>query len=62
MQRHIYYMGLAGRAAVFFTRNTFEKWKNAREIAIKCAKGRRILCFDKHFYFPDLKCSTLPMK
>lgn len=62
MQRHIYYMGLAGRAAVFFTRNTLEKWKNVREIAIKYAKGGKFLCFDKQFYFPDLKCRTLSMK
>ena len=62
MQRYIYYMGLAGRAAVLFIRNTLEKWKNVREIAIKCARDGRFVCFDKQFYFPDLKCSTLPIK
>ncbi len=40
MQPHIYYMGLAGRGAVFLPETPLTKWKNAREDCHKMCKRR----------------------
>ena len=39
-QPHIYYMGLAGRGAVFLPETPVTKWKNAREDCHKMCKRR----------------------